>query len=301
MRNTLCHNQFEFKWNVLINEHPEYIQSSQHAEVSNKIIKEKLNQTSRISEVVEEVQAIFNKQSKKAVLTEFMNKIPTRGLPSIMEKYFLGLDTVLKEYFTHEELVEVVETTGGELIDKDVKTEGKGKISGVVSEENGNFVFRQDVLIIPLLSSLFSCSFGTAYTVILSFHDACITKFSDFTPLSYNLLLKFFALDCWDFTTPLPSCLWLTRRLFPAKLVQLLCTQLAKKKIFEVLTSLLSNFYEQLYWDIWMPRNVFFHLWLDSQNSNLENCHSSPLSHSPLSPLTTFGSSWQQSLRIPAL
>lgn len=27
-----------------------------------------------------------------------MNKIPTRGLPSIMEEYFLGLDTVLKEY-----------------------------------------------------------------------------------------------------------------------------------------------------------------------------------------------------------
>lgn len=51
---------------------------------------------------------------------------------------------------------------GGELVDKDIKTEGEGKISGVVSEKSGNFVFRQDVLIIPLLSSLFSCSFSTS-------------------------------------------------------------------------------------------------------------------------------------------
>lgn len=50
-------------------------------------------------------------------------------------------------------MVEAVKTTGGELVDKDVKTEGEGKISGVVSEESGNFMSGQDVLIIPLLSS----------------------------------------------------------------------------------------------------------------------------------------------------
>ncbi|CAB4444639.1 unnamed protein product [Rhizophagus irregularis] len=121
-----CLWHFELEWNVLINKYPECqqyltrvlypcktswasyaincnftagIQSSQCAEVSNKIIKEKLNRTSRISEVVEEVQAIFDKQSKKAVLTECMNEISTRGLPSIMEEYFPGLDTLTDDFY----------------------------------------------------------------------------------------------------------------------------------------------------------------------------------------------------------
>ncbi|PKC58372.1 hypothetical protein RhiirA1_471076 [Rhizophagus irregularis] len=40
-------------------------------EDETEIIKEKLNQTSRISEVVEEVQAIFDKQLKKALMDDF--------------------------------------------------------------------------------------------------------------------------------------------------------------------------------------------------------------------------------------
>jgi hypothetical protein len=127
MRNSLCHNQFEIQWNNLINEYPESqqyltrvlyscktswasyainrnftagVQSSQRAEVSNKLIKEKLNWTSQLTDVVEEVQAIFDKQSKKAMLTECINEIPTRGLPSILNEYFPELDTKLQEYLT---------------------------------------------------------------------------------------------------------------------------------------------------------------------------------------------------------
>ncbi|CAB4445781.1 unnamed protein product [Rhizophagus irregularis] len=76
------------------------VQSSQRAEVSNKLIKEKLNWTSQLTDVVEEVQAIFDKQSKKAMLTECINEIPTRGLPSIMNEYFPELDMILQEYLT---------------------------------------------------------------------------------------------------------------------------------------------------------------------------------------------------------
>ena len=127
MRNTLCHNQFETEWNALINEYPschQYltrvlypcktswasyavnknftagVQSSQRAEASNKMIKEKLNRTSQLTEVVEEVQAIFDKQLKIAVLTECKNEIPTKGLPSIMDEYFPELDMILRKYLT---------------------------------------------------------------------------------------------------------------------------------------------------------------------------------------------------------
>ncbi|EXX50520.1 hypothetical protein GLOIN_2v1785823 [Rhizophagus irregularis DAOM 181602=DAOM 197198] len=129
------------------------------------------------------------------------------------------------------------------------------------------------------------------YKLILSFHNACITSFSELASLSDHFLLEFSTLDCWDFSTPSPSCLWLTHGLFPVDLVQYLCKHFPKKKIFEVLTSHLSNLHEQLYWDIWMPRNVFFHLWLNSQNSDFANYHSSSSSLSPSSPLTTFSSS----------
>ncbi|PKK56752.1 hypothetical protein RhiirC2_799344 [Rhizophagus irregularis] len=129
------------------------------------------------------------------------------------------------------------------------------------------------------------------HKLILSFHDACITNFSESVSLSDSFLLEFSALDCWDFTTPSPSCFWLTRGLFPVDLIQHLCQKLSKKKIFEVLTSLLSNLHEQLYWDIWMSCNIFFHLWLQSQTSDFTNNHSSPFSHSSSSPPATFGSS----------
>jgi hypothetical protein len=127
MRNSLCHKKFEIKWRALINEFPaceQYltrvlypcksswarysinrnftagIQSTQRVEVTNKIIKDKLNRSSCLTDVVGEIQKTFDQQSKKAILSECQNEIPTRGIPSIMDEYFPDLDKVLQEYLT---------------------------------------------------------------------------------------------------------------------------------------------------------------------------------------------------------
>lgn len=127
MRNSLCHKTFEIKWNTLIDEFPaceQYltralypcksswacyainqnftagIQSTQRVESTNKIIKDRLNRSSCLTDVVEEVQKIFDQQSKKAILNECKNEIPTRGIPSIMDEYFPELDKILREYLT---------------------------------------------------------------------------------------------------------------------------------------------------------------------------------------------------------
>jgi len=127
MRNSLCHKTFEIKWNALINEFPaceQYltrvlyscksswacyainqnftavIQSTQRVESTNKIIKDRLNRSSCLTDVVKEVQRIFDQQSKKAILNECKNEIPTRGIPSIMDEYFPELDKILREYLT---------------------------------------------------------------------------------------------------------------------------------------------------------------------------------------------------------
>ncbi|PKY49606.1 hypothetical protein RhiirA4_465667 [Rhizophagus irregularis] len=106
------------------------------------------------------------------------------------------------------------------------------------------------------------------HKLMLSFHNDYIARFSDIIPLTDQFLLEFSALDCWDYTTPSLS-----------------------KKIFEILSSLLLDFQEHLYWDIWMPRNVFFHLWLDSQKRVSRNICSSILSSSSVPSSSTSGSS----------
>ncbi|GBC41916.2 reverse transcriptase family protein [Rhizophagus irregularis DAOM 181602=DAOM 197198] len=58
------------------------------------------------------------------------------------------------------------------------------------------------------------------HKLILSFHDACVTSFSELASFSDTFLLEFFTLDCWNFTTSSPSYLWLTRGLYPVDLVQ---------------------------------------------------------------------------------
>ena len=129
MRNSLYHKKFEIEWKALINEFPaceQYltrvlyscksswasyainrnftagIQSTQRVEVTNKIIKDRLNRSSRLADVVEEVQKAFNQQSKKAILSECKNEIPTRGIPSIMDEYFPDLDKILRDYLTSQ-------------------------------------------------------------------------------------------------------------------------------------------------------------------------------------------------------
>jgi transposase-like protein len=127
MRNSLCHKTFEIKWNTLINEFSackQYltrvlypcksswacytinqnftagIQSTQRVESTNKIIKDRLNRSSCLTDVVKEVQRIFDQQSKKAILNECKNEIPNKGIPSIMDEYFPELDKILREYLT---------------------------------------------------------------------------------------------------------------------------------------------------------------------------------------------------------
>ncbi|CAB4401768.1 unnamed protein product [Rhizophagus irregularis] len=116
---------FEIKWNELLNKYPicqpylthvlyscktswacyainqnfiAGVQSSQCAEVSNKIIKEKLCRASHLSDVVKEVQAAFDNQSKRATITEFKIEIPIKGLPTILNEYFPNLNELLQDF-----------------------------------------------------------------------------------------------------------------------------------------------------------------------------------------------------------
>ncbi|CAG8639546.1 19278_t:CDS:2, partial [Racocetra fulgida] len=63
-------------------------------------LKERLDQCSRLVDVVEEIQAIFDRQSKRAIVNEFKNEIATRGLPNALEEYFSEINRLLKEYLT---------------------------------------------------------------------------------------------------------------------------------------------------------------------------------------------------------
>ncbi|CAB4424021.1 unnamed protein product [Rhizophagus irregularis] len=66
----------------------------------NKIIKDKLNRSSCLTDVVREVQKTFDQQSKKAILSECKNEIPTKGIPSIMDEYFPEFNKILQKYLT---------------------------------------------------------------------------------------------------------------------------------------------------------------------------------------------------------
>ncbi|PKB93373.1 hypothetical protein RhiirA5_441467 [Rhizophagus irregularis] len=61
---------------------------------------QKLNRSSCLTDVVGKIQRIFDQQSKRTILSEYKNEIPTRGIPSIMDKYFSNLDKILREYLT---------------------------------------------------------------------------------------------------------------------------------------------------------------------------------------------------------
>ncbi|RGB24437.1 hypothetical protein C1646_773119 [Rhizophagus diaphanus] len=45
---------------------------------------------------------MFNQQSKKVILNECKNEIPTRGIPSVMNEYFPELNKILQEYLTSQ-------------------------------------------------------------------------------------------------------------------------------------------------------------------------------------------------------
>ena len=53
-----------------------------------------------MTDVVGEIQRTFDQQSKKAILSECKNEIPTKGIPSIMDEYFPDLDKILQKHLT---------------------------------------------------------------------------------------------------------------------------------------------------------------------------------------------------------
>ncbi|PKB93529.1 hypothetical protein RhiirA5_441038, partial [Rhizophagus irregularis] len=98
MRNSLCSKKFETGWEELINE---FSACEQYlTRVLYPCKKKKLNRPSCLTDVVGEIQRIFDQQSKRAILSECKNEIPTRGIPSIMDEYFPNLDKILREYLT---------------------------------------------------------------------------------------------------------------------------------------------------------------------------------------------------------
>ncbi|CAG8721299.1 1972_t:CDS:2, partial [Cetraspora pellucida] len=76
------------------------IQSTQHAENSNKVIKAKLSQSSQLVDVVNEIQAVFNQQAERAIVSKYKNEIPTKGMPNIIEEYFSELNKLLHDYLS---------------------------------------------------------------------------------------------------------------------------------------------------------------------------------------------------------
>ncbi|PKY54386.1 hypothetical protein RhiirA4_426740 [Rhizophagus irregularis] len=75
----------------------------------------------------------------------------------------------------------------------------------------------------------------------------------------------FSALDCWNYTTPSASCLWLTRGLLPAHLTDFLKEYFPLSVVYKVISPLLNDFQLELYGEIWLCQNVLFHAWEESQ------------------------------------
>ncbi|CAG8749650.1 12993_t:CDS:2, partial [Racocetra fulgida] len=66
--------------------------------------------------VIGEIQTIFDQQSKKAVLAECKNEIPTKGIPTIMDEYFPELNKMLKEFDNWLALLETTDDSYQEEI-----------------------------------------------------------------------------------------------------------------------------------------------------------------------------------------
>ncbi|GET01574.1 protein FAR1-related sequence 5-like [Rhizophagus clarus] len=171
MRNSLCPKKFETEWKKLINEFPackQYltkvlypcknswasfainrnftagIQSTQRVEVTNRIVKEKLNRSSCLTDVVGEIQRIFDQQSKKAIISECKNEIPTRGIPSIMDEYFPNLDKILREYLTPQILQKQRDQMAQSLCYDTVLIEDWKPLLGITDDSYQQEIARED-------------------------------------------------------------------------------------------------------------------------------------------------------------
>ncbi|PKK56856.1 hypothetical protein RhiirC2_799161 [Rhizophagus irregularis] len=111
---------------------------------------------------------------------------------------------------------------------------------------------------------------------LVKFRDSCLSSFLSLKPLDITFQTGFSALDCWNFESPSPSCLWLTRGLLPTHLT--------------TISPLLNHFQVELYGEIWLCQNVLFHAWEESQGISAASKLRGP---SLKSPSTTI------SLQIP--
>ncbi|PKY61307.1 hypothetical protein RhiirA4_486098 [Rhizophagus irregularis] len=100
---------------------------------------------------------------------------------------------------------------------------------------------------------------------VTKFRDDCITAFSSSRTLPDSFGEDFSALDCWNYITPSASCLWLTRGLLPTHLTEFLKDYFPLSVIYKVISPLLNDFQLELYGEIWLCRNVLFHVWEESQ------------------------------------
>ncbi|PKB92070.1 hypothetical protein RhiirA5_446171, partial [Rhizophagus irregularis] len=124
---------------------------------------------------------------------------------------------------------------------------------------------------------------------IIKFRDSCLSSFSTLKPLDITFQIGFFALDCWDYDSPSPSCLWLTRGLLPAHLTAFLHQHFPLSVIYKIISPLLNDFQVELYGEIWLCQNVLFHAWEESQGISA----ASKL-HGPSTNFSSFATSSQK-------
>ncbi|PKK57849.1 hypothetical protein RhiirC2_797296 [Rhizophagus irregularis] len=114
-----------------------------------------------------------------------------------------------------------------------------------------------------ILPDLNPCS--THRSKVIKFRDSCLSSFLSLKTLNPLFNTGFSTLDCWDYKTPSPSCLWLTRGLLPAHLMTFLKQYFSFSVIYKTISPLLNDFQVELYGEIWLCRNVLFHAWEESQ------------------------------------
>ncbi|GET67054.1 ribonuclease H-like domain-containing protein [Rhizophagus irregularis DAOM 181602=DAOM 197198] len=127
----------------------------------------------------------------------------------------------------------------------------------------------------------------THRSAVIKFRDSCLSSLLSLKSLDISFHTEFFALDCWNYETPSPSCLWLTRGLLPAHLTAFLNQHFPLSVIYKIISPLLNDFQVELYGEIWLCRNVLFHAWEESQGISAASklhgpsTNSSPIATSP--------------------
>ncbi|PKC04994.1 hypothetical protein RhiirA5_421481 [Rhizophagus irregularis] len=110
-----------------------------------------------------------------------------------------------------------------------------------------------------ILSDLNPCL--TYQSEIAKFQDICLVSFLNLKSLPTSFQDEFFALNCWNFTTPFPFCLWLTRRLLPTHLTIFLLNYFSLSVVYQIISPFLNDFQVALYGEIWLYQNILFHAW----------------------------------------